>query len=233
MQAAHWYRVWLAADPANGRVLVGQHPLDGLPVTADGAAPALALPSGGAVLFAAENAAAPAHHFTGKLEDPAILRGFIASWPDVGASLRTLPADLLAGWDFSHGIDTQAIHDIGPHACHGRLVNTPTRAMVGTRWSGREQCWRHAPGDYGAIHFHADDLGDCGWQEDFTWTVPDDMRSGAYALHLTCDAGEDWLPLYVLPRASGAVRADRVPGFDLHLSGLCQPRAHQHRPGVL
>ena len=32
---------------------------------------------------------------------------------------------------------------------------------------------------------------------------------------------------------SGAVRADRVPGLDLHLSGLCQPRAHQHRPGVL
>ena len=74
--------------------------------------------------------------------------------------------------------------------------------MVGTRWSGREQCWRHAPDDYGAIHFHADDLGDCGWQADFTWTVPDDLRSGAYALHLTCDAGEDWLPLYVLPRAA-------------------------------
>ena len=79
----------------------------------------------------------------------------------------------------------------------------PTRAMVGTLWSGREQCWRHAPRDYGAIHFHADDLGDCEWQADFTWTVPDDLRSGAYALHLTCDSGEDWLPLYVLPRRQG------------------------------
>ena len=75
--------------------------------------------------------------------------------------------------------------------------------MVGTRWSGHEQCWRHAPRDYGAIHFHADDLGDCGWQADFSWTVPDDLRSGAYALHLTCDAGEDWLPLYVLPKRQG------------------------------
>ena len=85
----------------------------------------------------------------------------------------------------------------------------PTRAMVGTRWSGREQCWRHAPRDYGAIHFHADDLGDCDWQADFTWTVPDDLRSGAYALHLTCDAGEDWLPLYVLPSGRGRSRRSR------------------------
>ena len=29
------------------------------------------------------------------------------------------------------------------------------------------------------------------------------MRSGAYALHLTCEAGEDWLPLYVLPKRQG------------------------------
>ena len=33
--------------------------------------------------------------------------------------------------------------------------------------------------------------------------MPDDLRSGAYALHLTCEAGEDWLPLYVLPRRDG------------------------------
>ena len=97
------------------------------------------------------------------------------------AHLNALTADPFAGWDFSQGIDGQTIHDVGPHACHGRLVNMPTRAMVGTLWSGHEQCWRHAPRDYGAIHFHADDLGDCEWQADFIWTVPDDLRSGAYA----------------------------------------------------
>ena len=154
-------------------------------------------------MFAAENAAAPRHHFTGKLEDPAIIPIFVTSWPDPQATLEALAPELLAGWDFSLGIDSATIYDIGPHACHGTLVNTPTRAVVGTRWSGREQCWRHAPHDYGAIHFHGDDLGDCGWQADFSWTVPDDMRSGAYALHLTCDAGEDWLPLYVLPKQQG------------------------------
>lgn len=71
--------------------------------------------------------------------------------------------------------------------------------MVGARWSGREMCWRHAPEDYGAIQFNADDLADCGWRTSFTFGVPADLRSGAYALHLACAGGEDWLPLYVLP----------------------------------
>ena len=97
------------------------------------------------MLFAAEDAAAPRHHFTGKLEDPAIIPAFITAWRDAGATLEALAPDLLAGWDFSLGIDSEAIYDIGPHACHGTLVNSPTRAVVGTRWSGREQCWRHAP----------------------------------------------------------------------------------------
>jgi N,N-dimethylformamidase len=204
MQAARWYRVWCSADPTSGRIFVGQQPLDGAaPVTAEAHASGLNLPSGGAVLFAAENAGAPRNHFTGKLEDPAILPGFVTSWKDASAALEALAPELFSSWDFSLGINSQAISDIGPQARHGNVVNLPTRAVVGTRWSGRENCWRHAPHDYGAIHFHADDLGDCGWQADFTWAVPDDLQSGAYALHLTCEAGEDWLPFYVLPRRDG------------------------------
>ena len=204
MQPARWYRVWLAAEPASGRVVVGQQPLDGAaPAVSAAHLPGLTLPAAGTVLFAARNAECPEHHFTGRLEDPAILRGMVTSWKDPGDTLETFAPDLLAGWDFSQAIGSQTIVDIGPLACHGELVNLPTRAVVGARWSGREQCWRHAPRDYGAIHFHADDLGDSGWQEDFSWTVPDDLRSGAYALHLTCEAGEDWLPFYVLPRRDG------------------------------
>jgi N,N-dimethylformamidase len=204
MQTARWYRVWCSAEPATGRVLVGQQPLDGAaPATAESQSPGLIVPTGGAVLFAAENAAAPRHHFSGKLEDPAILPAFVTSWQNACATLEALAPELIAGWDFSLGIDGQSIFDIGPQARHGNLVNLPVRAVVGSRWSGRENCWRHAPHDYGAIHFHDDDLGDCGWQADFNWAVPDDLRSGAYALHLTCETGEDWLPLYVLPRRNG------------------------------
>jgi N,N-dimethylformamidase len=112
-------------------------------------------------------------------------------------------AEVLAAWDFSQGIEGSTITDIGPGKHHGRLVNQPTRAVVGARWSGAEMCWRNAPRDYAAIHFHDDDLDDCRWQPDFTWTVPADMRSGAYAFHLTSKGGEDWLPFYVLPPRQG------------------------------
>jgi N,N-dimethylformamidase len=192
----YWYRVWVGADPASGLVVVGQQRLDGdAPVCVRATAAGLVLPDGGTIMFAAEKATAPARHFTGKLEDPAILLGCVEAWPS--------SFDVLAAWDFSRDIPTQTIADTGLQACHGRLVNLPTRAVVGAGWTGAEHCWRHAPRDYAAIHFHADDLGDCGWQPSFTWTVPDDMPSGAYALHLTCAGGEDFLPLYVLPKREG------------------------------
>ncbi|MFI5011126.1 MAG: N,N-dimethylformamidase beta subunit family domain-containing protein [Hyphomicrobiales bacterium] len=204
LKVRHWYRVWLGADPASGRAILGQQALDqGSPVVAAARARGLTLPSGGKVLLAAERAAAPHRHFTGKLEDPAILSGCVEAWPNARADLRKLPGALLAGWDFSVGIEGQSITDIGPQRLDGRLVNLPTRAVVGARWSGQEMCWRHAPRDYAAIHFHDDDLDDCGWRQDFTWTVPDDLRSGAYAFHLSCPAGEDWLPFYVLSKREG------------------------------
>ena len=199
-----WYRVWLGVDPASGRIIVGQQPLEaGTPAMRETHAQGVTLPAAGTILFAAEDAAAPTHHFTGKLEDPAILPACVTGWSDAAASPEELGPELLAAWDFSLGIRSQSIYDVGPHACHGSLVNVPTRAVVGARWSGHEMCWRHAPRDYAAIHFHDDDLGDCGWQADFSWTVPDDLPSGAYAFHLTCAAGEDWLPFYVLPKRIG------------------------------
>jgi N,N-dimethylformamidase len=83
------------------------------------------------------------------------------------------------------------------------VLNAPTRGVVGAAWTGRETCWRHAPDEYAAIHFHGDDLDDCDWAPSFTFDVPAEMRSGAYAFHLTCAEGEDWLPFYVLPRRDG------------------------------
>lgn len=187
-----WMRIWLSADPATGKITLGQQPLGGEPATMQAGQPGLRLPDGGgALLFAARDTAQPRAHFTGRLEAPALHAGFHAAWPDAPAPLAT--------WDFAQGMTTQAITDTGPQSCHGVLVNAPTRAMIGSRWTGAEMCWRHAPADYAAIHFHADDLGDCGWETDFEFEVPEGLRSGAYALHLTCAAGEDWLPLYILP----------------------------------
>lgn len=191
-----WYRVWLSLDPVRG-VVLGQQALSGETTPHIQAGPVSAIPAGGTLTIAARDPAAPRGHLTGRIQDPAILGGFAAD----AAGLDGLP--ILASWDFSRAMSSQVIEDTEPAACHGRLVNLPTRAMAGAYWSGQEMCWRHAPRDYAAIHFHEGDLGDCGWSADFTWTVPDDLPSGAYALHLSNAEGEDWLPLYVLPRRAG------------------------------
>ena len=201
MRRGAWYRVWLAADPTSGRVVLGHRALAGGTATiTEATASGLSIPAGGAVLIGAEHITQPSRHFTGKLEAPAIFDRLIESFSDAAA---LSPGPALACWDFSIGIAGQTITDLGPEQCHGRLVNRPTRAVVGAHWSGREMCWRHAPGEYAAIHFHADDLDDCCWQQDFSWEVPKDLLSGAYALHLAAAGGEDWLPFYVLPPRSG------------------------------
>ena len=215
-----WHRIWLAADPATGRLRLGQAAFDDAPAAiaeAQTHGQTVRLPSGsttggGTVLFAAEGARTPRAGFAGKLEAPAILLGFQAFWSD--------PATLLAEWDFARGIDGFGLADVGPQARHGVLLNAPLRGVAGSGWTGREMCWRHAPQDYAAIRFSAGDLDDCQWARSFTWVVPRNLRSGVYAMRVTGAANdgaaaEAWLPLCVLPRreASPARLALLVPSF--------------------
>ena len=208
-----WHRVWMSADPATGIVIVGQQALQGgghaltpgVAATSRGTHPGLRIPSGSPVLIGARDAAEQGTHLDGRVEDPAILAGWFDGFADPLARPSAL-GTVLAAWDFAQGISGSDIIDAGPQACHGAAVNLPARGMVGARWTGQETCWRHAPQDYAAIHFHSDDIEDCDWTPSFTFTVPAELRSGCYMLHLSCEAGEDWLPFYVLT-ASGAPRA--------------------------
>lgn len=195
-----WYRVWLSADPGTGRLALHQALLDWeAQASCEARCHGLVLPEKGTVLFAAENANQPTRHFTGKLEAPMIVPGTQETW----AAETPFAGTALAAWDFAQGIDGPSITDTGPQICHGRLVNLPTRGVVGAHWTGTEHCWRHAPADYAAIHFHDDDIDDCRWAADFDLDIPTDMPSGAYVLHLECAAGEDRLPYYVLPCRTG------------------------------
>ena len=72
----------------------------------------------------------------------------------------------------------------------------------GSRWTGDEICWRHRPRHYAAIHFHEDDLYDCGWDTDFEVTVPDAIVSGVYGVRLRGGGEQDIVPIYVLPPAA-------------------------------
>ena len=114
---------------------------------------------------------------------------------------------MVAGWDFSRDIPTTRVVDTSLAAHHGETVNMPVRAMKGWNWDGSEYVWTRKPEHYGAIHFHNDDLYDCGWDTDFTFDVPATLGSGIYCAKLTRDGHQDYCPFVVRPPL-GEARAD-------------------------
>ena len=204
-----WHDIGCRFDPASGRLEVGQIPrrsrLDLDECTTVNIA-SLGTPAGaGAVSIAADRAGAFGR-YNGKIERPRILRGM--TLPIVLAtqiSGDTSPADsLVAEWDFSREMTGDAAVEIGPSAAHGTCINLPTRAMTGSRWTGRAHRWTEAPDEWAAIHFHDDDIGDAGWQPSLSFTVPDDWRSGVYALHLEGAGGRDNVVFYVRAKVGGS-----------------------------
>ena len=87
-------------------------------------------------------------------------------------------------WDFAQEISTKRIVDVGPLGLHGEVYNAPARAMKGSNWTGAEMRWKHAPETYAAIHFHEDDIEDCEWETDFSFTVPEGLQTGLYGARL-------------------------------------------------
>jgi N,N-dimethylformamidase len=137
--------------------------------------------------------------FSGKFERPMFFDRSL-SLNEIERASRGEPIPgLIAAWDFSREMHTNRIIDTGPHATHGTLINTPTRAVRGSTWTGREQCFRHAPDQYAAIHFHDDDIDDCLWPATHEYTVPANLRSGAYALIVKAGDAEDNIPFFVVP----------------------------------
>lgn len=112
---------------------------------------------------------------------------------------------IVGAWDFSDGIDTIVGRDHGPYLYDFQIVNCPTRAMTGHNFSGHNFDWKHAPKEYGAIHFHDDDVDDARWDVDFEWEVPADQKSAFYAAKLTTPEGdEDYIPFWVVPEVGKA-----------------------------
>jgi N,N-dimethylformamidase len=145
-------------------------------------------------------------HFNGKIDAPKVWARLLSVEElDAVTAGELTPRDgLIAAWDFANGISQDGISsdrvaDTGPHELHGRCVHFPARAMTGWNWDGIEERFIHAPHQYGAIHFHEDDIEDCEWETGVAWTAPDDVPSGVYALRLTQEDAEDWIPFFVLP----------------------------------
>lgn len=206
MLSRRWYAIEAIVDISGGRLSVTQTPIEPVGTLVDsgrGEAKAKLPPLSGTarmVVAAALEGGDVIAHYNGKIERPRV---------------ATLNDVTIGEWDFSQGIQTQRVIDIGPQAAHGQLVNLPTRAMAGSNWTGAVHDWKSAPEQYGAIHFHWDDMGDCGWPEAFALDVPREWPSGFYAAHIRNEAGEDYIPFFVRP-AKGTAKAEvafLVPTF--------------------
>jgi N,N-dimethylformamidase len=160
---------------------------------------ALGAPRRAAVPLPARAIAGPlvlAKGYSGKLEAPTL----------------TIDGAVVARWDFAEAMTTQHVPGEGPRAAPLVLVNTPRRAVTGSRWTGEHHDWTVHPAHYGAIHFHDDDLSDCLWPVTATLPMPDDTPSGIYAVRIEAEGGTCHVPFFV--RGSQQARiAFVVPTF--------------------
>ena len=215
-----WYLVAGSFDAESGRIDLWQEPLEMLGFDTDQAShrqleSQVRLPSRSRqkLLMAACHAGddGPIEHenihttchFNGKLEAPRIARRALDRASILalvgGSPPKGLQEEIVGAWDFARLTSSETIVDIGPNRLDGRLINLPTRAVTGHRWTGEVMDWTRAPDQYGAIHFHDDDIVDACWEPSLAWTVPNDQRSGVYALHLKANEADFWVPFFVRP----------------------------------
>ncbi len=215
LAARRWHLVTAAYDAAAGALCVSQDFIGSqLEASASASATGVvgftpAMASAQPLIMAALPATHPAgrpgasHFFNGKLDRPRL----VASALDLAASAAlgwdAFPYErdtsVVAAWDFSRDIGGDGVTDTGPNGLHGKAINLPSRGVKGFNWSGTEQNWNHAPQQYGAIHFHDDDLYDAEWETDFTYEIPADLRSGVYAVRLRADDDEWYVTFFVRP----------------------------------
>lgn len=148
-------------------------------------------------------------HYNGKLDRPRLAKGALSR--DEMETLLECSAgnSLIAAWNFAAGITTKGIPssqvlDESANQLHGQTINLPARGMTGYNWTSEEQNFIHSPEQYGAIHFHDDDLEDAGWEVDFELTIPEDMKSSLYGVRLRSSNDEDYVPFYVKPQKGKA-----------------------------
>ena len=236
LAARRWYHVGAAVDLVANTVTLRQTPLaDHSPSREPPAAVTASLaarpaPPGALFIGAAHEAVEDGRrrttwHFNGKIDGPS-LAGRALTPAELQAA-ATAPStqvptlDALGLWDFAarHG---QRPRDRSLAQPSARPHRECAQARVtGHDWDGTEMDWRRAPAQWGAIHFHDDDLYDAGWRPSLTTIIPTSARSGVYALE-AAGRGRPRLLGRVL-RASAAARATRaggVPGLHRHLPRL-------------
>ena len=112
---------------------------------------------------------------------------------------------LVAYWDTTEGHTENGIGndviDTGPNKLNSTGFNHPVRCMTGWNWSGKNDCFRLSPKEYGGIDFHPDAITDAGWDVTKTFTLPENLKSGVYAFRLRAGngkgLGEEYIVFFV------------------------------------
>ena len=144
--------------------------------------------------------------YNGKIDSPRLANRALSRAEMEMLTHAPVPPQLTTGvvgsWDFSRDIRSLTVSDTSPNLLHSEVVNMPARGMKGHNWTGQCVNWQEAPEQYGAIHFHDDDLYDAGWEVDFQLTIPPTLACGLYAARLragTTNDTEDYIPFVVKP----------------------------------
>lgn len=219
--ASRWYFVAATYDEPSGEITLYQKPIVPWP-TDEGVVVTISTkrninePNEFPLLIAAHwlrteaKHGATGGHFNGKIDGPKLFSRALTRDEIDCLQHDCVPENaealLVAAWDFSKGISSKKVTDISPNALHGAAVNMPARAMTGHNWKNIETNFAQAPDEYGAIHFHDDDLEDAGWEVAFEFHVPPDLRSAVYAARLRSKNGETYIPFFVRP-VKGTVTA--------------------------
>lgn len=220
LRAEQWYFVAASWDAGAGSALIFQRPFPRWPlddteaVVEERAVGPVAVDHDTGPFVIAAWGAGPGSpppgtdgHFNGKIEAPvlygaALDHDTLAELADDSPSTGAGP--VLAAWDFARDTPTDRIVDVSGARLHGRAVNVPARAMTGHRYRGDEPAWRHDPRGHTAIHFHDDDLEDCGWNVAFELSLPVSLRSGVYAAKLSAGDDRYYVPFFVRPEGRRA-----------------------------
>jgi N,N-dimethylformamidase len=159
--------------------------------------------------------------YFGKIDRPGVCNRVLSRREmDAIRSGGTPPEDsVVAYWDTARGYGEDGIgntvFDVGPHGLSATGVNHPVRGMTGWNWSGKNDCFRLAPQEFGGIEFHPEAVTDCGWDVTSSMEVPADLKSGVYAIRLRIGngrgLGEEHIVFFVRPAKPSASLCFLVP----------------------
>ncbi|WP_421111852.1 N,N-dimethylformamidase beta subunit family domain-containing protein [Solicola sp. PLA-1-18] len=134
----------------------------------------------------------PTACFDGKVENPRLTH----------RSAPGAPTQILLDWRFELSPEGSTAVDVSGAGRDGVVVNAPARGVTGHRWSRTVVDHTQAPEEYGAIHFHGDDLDDAGWDVSTTIALQPDLPSGVYGVRLRTEDAVDVIPFAVTPGPS-------------------------------